>query len=77
MSKVEEIRIECTDNGGFVLCYTEKEKPSGAGELVSYNYNQKKESFSPEEGAKALARMAELSGITGKKDSEPENKIEM
>lgn len=77
MSKVEDVRLECADNGGFIVCYTEKVKPSGSGDLSSYQFNYKKESYGPGEGMKAIARMSELAGVLSEKEPETENKLEM
>ncbi len=72
---VEDVRMECTDNGGFIVCYTEKVKPTGSNsELASYNYNYKKEAFGENEQSQALARMQELA--KGMKDEETK-KIEI
>ncbi len=60
---IEDVRLECTDNGGYIVCYTEVTKPpttAGTDRFANSNYDYKKESFGPEESEKAVGRMNEL-----------------
>lgn len=76
---IEDVRLECTDNGGFIVCYTEKVKPTGSEhcQMANYNYNYKKESFGPEEDTKALDRMKELVGKMKTEQDEKSGKVEI
>lgn len=57
------VRLECADNGGFILRYEEVTKNSNPGNTYGcMDYKDKDEIFPAEKGPEALARLEELSG---------------
>ena len=72
---IEDLRLECTDNGGYIVCYTEVTKPpsNGTDRFVNQNYDYKKESYGSDESVKAISRMHELA-LKMKTNKEEEKK---
>lgn len=60
MAETRNAKLECADNGGYILCYDEVTK--GSGTYSSMDYKQKEEIFSEDQGEEALERLNELSG---------------
>jgi len=62
-TKYESVRLECSDNGGYILSFEEISQPTGnSSEMCNRQYSYKKEVFTESEGDKAVARMKEISG---------------
>lgn len=61
-TKYENVRLECADNGGFILCYEEVSQPEGEGHLCNRDYKYKKEVFDSQDKEMAVKRLLEMSG---------------
>jgi uncharacterized membrane protein len=65
-TSISDISLRLSDNGGYIVNYTEKIK--SINPQMNSDYNYKSEVF--ESGEKALKRLAELSGINMEEDKE-------
>ncbi len=72
--EVQNVRLEPSDNGGFVLTYTKVNPPKKGqeGEAQRYEdrYKDVKETFGKGQHEEALSRMSELSGTMDAKEDD-------
>jgi len=66
MGKINNIRLEIADNGGFMVSYEVQSKATSGGTYTPMNYEYKKEVY--EDSQEAIGRMMELAGNKMKKN---------